>query len=243
MGSYEVTLWAYLRIGLVCLRRSAGVHRPPVTSPWRTQPRVGTCGGVARSVARPAPGASPSWGESRRWCGLDHGGLADSEGSSGPAPSRRPPGGPDNPIMGPGRWRGPSCDLCPPRRPAGRGTHFTHKRGCAASPSFFCLLSCTALQIPHNRQRALAPLMMLHQPCPKTHHHHRPKRSVRFHPGNGAPKIRRKRTGHSLPACELRTLHSKHISGARICGYGESVPRIAVEYGMQTSLRLRQRSS
>ena len=42
-----------------------------------------------------------------------------------------------------------------------------------------------------------------------------------------------------MPACELGTLHSKHISGARICGYGEYVPRIAVEYGIQTSLRLR----
>ena len=72
--------------GLECLHRSAGVHRPPVASPWLTRLRVGTCGGVAPSAARPAPGASPSWGGSRR--GLDHGGLADSEGSPGPAPGQ-----------------------------------------------------------------------------------------------------------------------------------------------------------
>ena len=59
---------------------SAGVHRPPVASPWLTRPRVGTRGGVAPSTARPAPGASPSWGGSRRRRGLDHGGLADSDG-------------------------------------------------------------------------------------------------------------------------------------------------------------------
>ena len=58
------------------------------------------------------------------------------------------------------------------------------------------------------------------------------------HPGSGAPKIRRKRSGHSLPACELGMLHSKHISGGLMCEYGEYEPRIAVEYGIHTSLRL-----
>ena len=58
------------------------------------------------------------------------------------------------------------------------------------------------------------------------------------HPGSGAPKIRRKRSGHSLPACELGTLHSKHISGGLMCGYGKYEPRFATEYGIHTSLRL-----
>ena len=61
----------------------------------------------------------------------------------------------------------------------------------------------------------------------------------RVQPGSGAPKIRTKRAGHSLPACEWGALHSKHISGCRMCGYGECEPRIDVEYGIQSSLRLR----
>ena len=70
-------------------------RRPPPSRhvPWLTRLRVGTCGGVAPSTARPAPGASPSWAGSRRRRGLDHGGLTDSEGSPGPAPGCGPPGG------------------------------------------------------------------------------------------------------------------------------------------------------
>ena len=68
---------------------------------------------------------------------------------------------------------GPSCGLCPPLRPAARGTHFTHKRGClpAAQPStlsFLRLLTCNAFQIPHSRQRALASLNDAPPAWPKT---------------------------------------------------------------------------
>ena len=72
--------------GLECLHRSAGIHRPPVTSPWLTRPRVGTSGGVAPSTARPAPGASPSWAWSRRPI------TADSPTWKG-HPARRPSAG------------------------------------------------------------------------------------------------------------------------------------------------------
>ena len=100
VGSCEVALWAYVHFGLVCLHRFASVCHPPVTSPWCTRLRVETRGRVAPSAARPIPGASPSWGESRRLRGLDHGGLADSEGSPGLAPSRGPPGGPNQGRVG-----------------------------------------------------------------------------------------------------------------------------------------------
>ena len=44
LSSCGVALWADVRFGLECLHRSAGVHRSPVTSPWRTgtRLRVGT---------------------------------------------------------------------------------------------------------------------------------------------------------------------------------------------------------
>ena len=50
--------------------------------------------------------------------------------------------------------------------------------------------------------------------------------------------MRAKRAGHSMPACESGTLHSKHISGGRMCGYGEYEPIVDGEYGIQISLRL-----
>ena len=106
VGSCEVALWAYVHFGLVCLHRFASVCHPPVTSPWCTRLRVETRGRVAPSAARPVPGASPSWGESRRLRGLDHGGLADSEGSPGLAPSRGPPGGPNQGRVGGARKAG-----------------------------------------------------------------------------------------------------------------------------------------
>ena len=34
-------------------------------------------------------------------------------------------------------------------------------------------------------------------------------------------------------------LHSKHMPGGRLCGYGECEPRVDVEYGIQSSLRVR----
>ena len=61
----------------------------------------------------------------------------------------------------------------------------------------------------------------------------------RVQPGSGAPKMRAKRAGHSLPACECGALHSKHISSGRMCGYGKCEPRIDGEYGIQTSVQLR----
>ena len=61
----------------------------------------------------------------------------------------------------------------------------------------------------------------------------------RVQPGSGAQKMRAKLAGHSLPACECGTLHSKHMSGGLICGYGESEPMVDDEYGIQISLRLR----
>ena len=122
-------LRADVTFGLVRLHRSTCVHRPPVTSPWLTRLRVGTCGGVASSTARLAPGASPLWGGSRRRRGLDHGGLAGSEGSPGPAPGCGPPGGPNHPIMGPGRSeaRAPRASSSPETRGARHPIH-THTR-------------------------------------------------------------------------------------------------------------------
>ena len=82
--------------GLECLHRSVGVHRPPVTSPWLTRLRVGTCGrprpvppwsvsvvGWVTALARP---------RSRR--------TADSEGSPGPAAGSGPLGGPNQGRVG-----------------------------------------------------------------------------------------------------------------------------------------------
>ena len=60
----------------------------------------------------------------------------------------------------------------------------------------------------------------------------------RVQPGSGAPKMRAKCAGHSMPTCECGTLHSKHISGGRMCGYGEYEPIVDDEYGIQISLRL-----
>ena len=51
-------------------------------------------------AARPDPEDSPSWAGSRRRRCLDHGGLADSEGSPGPAPGRGPPGRPNKGRVG-----------------------------------------------------------------------------------------------------------------------------------------------
>ena len=73
-----------------------------VTTPARPEPASITADSPTRKghTARPAPGASPSWGGSRRRRGLDHDGLADSEGSPGPAPGCVPPGGPNQGRVG-----------------------------------------------------------------------------------------------------------------------------------------------
>ena len=47
-----------------------------------------------------------------------------------PAPGRR--AGPTIPSWGLEGRGGPSCGLCPPRRPAARGTHIPHRRSCPA---------------------------------------------------------------------------------------------------------------
>jgi len=85
--------------------------------------------GRAEEWPRPRPVPPPerlrrAWGESRRRRGLDHGGLADSEGSPRPAPSSGPAGGPNHPIMGPGRSRGPELRSLP--TPETRGARHTH---------------------------------------------------------------------------------------------------------------------
>ena len=118
--------------GLVCLHRSAGVHRPPITSPWLTRLRGGDVtvrrSGLVHGPSRPR--SVSVVGGSRRRRGLDHGGLADSEGSPGPAPGCGPPDGPNHLIMGPGRSGKPeSRVLCRPPRPAARGIQSTHTQG------------------------------------------------------------------------------------------------------------------
>ena len=53
LGSCEVGLWAYVIFGLVCRHRSAGVQRPPVTSPRLTR---------GAGPGRRGEGESGDWG-------------------------------------------------------------------------------------------------------------------------------------------------------------------------------------
>ena len=98
-------------------------RRPPPSRHVPLAHPAGTRGGVAPSAARPGPGASPSWAGSRRRRGLHHGGLADSEGSPGPAPGRGPPGGPNQGrVGGARRAKGETRSERAPKRLAFRGS-------------------------------------------------------------------------------------------------------------------------
>ena len=87
---------------------------PPASAarPSRPPGSPAACRDERRGGPVPGPSRPRSvsvLGGSRRRRGLDHGGLADSEGSPGPAPVCGPPGGPNHPIMGPGRSGNPSA--------------------------------------------------------------------------------------------------------------------------------------
>ena len=102
---------------------SAALPSRPPGSPvaCRDERRGGPVPGPSR------PRSVSVLGGSRRRRGLDHGGLADSEGSPGPAPVCGPPGGPNHPIMGPGRSGEPERrGHCPLPRPTARGIQPTH---------------------------------------------------------------------------------------------------------------------
>ena len=77
-------------------RRPPSSRHVPLTHPAadRDERRSGPVHGPSR------PRSDSVMGGSRRRRGLDHGGLADSEGSPGPAPVCGPPGGPNQGRVG-----------------------------------------------------------------------------------------------------------------------------------------------